>query len=377
VDAWPILIAGMLVGTMSIVCFTWARPWGVVGGMRVWADWLFYGLGLYSQAPRSVLIDTNSVITLGLIYGAFGAALIAGKFAFRFPPRMEIYKAMVGGTLMGFGASWAGGCNIGGFYSAISALSLSGFAMAVGLIGGAYLGLKYLYWEMEHFPSAAGGSAADGEGKKGFDWNKIKPLLGWIVLLGGYAAFQVYKYEGYTIIGGIFLCGMAFGIILNRANFCFARAFREPFMTGEAEVPRAVIISIMISVVGFAILKWTGFRAEGSYVTATFGLGSLVGGFIFGFGMLLAGGCGSGTAWRVAEGQVKLMVVLVFFASSNSLTKVWVNSSETLQTIKGFKVYLPDYLGYEITVIATIGLLLLWYLLVCYNEETDKFVVEM
>jgi len=70
-------------------------------------------------------------------------------------------------------------------------------------------------------------------------------------------------------------------------------------------------------------------------------------------------------------------VALVFFASSNSLTKVWLKSSETLQSIQGFKVYLPDYLGYEITVIGTIGLLFLWYILVTYNEETDKFVVEV
>jgi len=290
VDGWPVLTAGMLVGIMSIICFTWSRPWGVVGGLRLWADWLFYGIGLYSTEPGSVLTDTNSAITLGLLWGAFGAALIAKKFAFRFPPRMEVYKAMVGGTLLGFGAAWAGGCNVGGFYSAISALSLSGFTMTVGLIAGAFAGLKYLYWEMEHFPSAPGAAAPEGEGAKGFDWNKIKPLLGWIVLLGGYAAFQGYKSEGYTIIGGVLLCGMAFGFILNRANFCFARAFREPFMTGEASVPRAVIISVMISVVGFAILKWSGFRTETTYVTATVGLGALVGGFIFGFGMLLAGG---------------------------------------------------------------------------------------
>ena len=70
-------------------------------------------------------------------------------------------------------------------------------------------------------------------------------------------------------------------------------------------------------------------------------------------------------------------MALVFFASSNSLTRVWIKSSETLQSIQGVKIYLPDYLGYEISVFFTIGLLFLWYILVNYNEETDKFVVEM
>ena len=43
-----------------------------------------------------------------------------------------------------------------------------------------------------------------------------------------------------------------------------------------------------------------------NYVRGTFGWGGVVGGFIFGLGAMFAGGCGSGTLWRVGEGQVKL-----------------------------------------------------------------------
>ena len=46
---------------------------------------------------------------------------------------------------MGLGAAMAGGCNVGGFYSAVSALSQGGLLMMVGLILGAMLGLKHLY----------------------------------------------------------------------------------------------------------------------------------------------------------------------------------------------------------------------------------------
>jgi len=49
----------------------------------------------------------------------------------------------------------------------------------------------------------------------------------------------------------------------------------------------------MISILGFAALKWTGLRGDEVYVTRTFWFGSLVGGIVFGFGMLLSGGCGS------------------------------------------------------------------------------------
>ena len=55
---------------------------------------------------------------------------------------------------MGVGSAMAGGCNVGGFYVATSALSFAGPAMMVGLIAGAYLGLRYLYWEMMHLSSS-------------------------------------------------------------------------------------------------------------------------------------------------------------------------------------------------------------------------------
>ncbi|BBD08478.1 YeeE/YedE thiosulfate transporter family protein [Desulfovibrio ferrophilus] len=375
IKEWPTGVGGILIGLMSVICFTWARPWGVVGGLRVWGDWFFHSVGLYATPPHSAWIDTNSIITMGLLWGSFAASLIARQFGFRVPPKLEIAKGIVGGTLLGIGAGLAGGCNVGGFYSAISALSLSGFAMMAGLLGGAWLGLKYLYWEMEHLPSGGGAQAKPKESRR--DWSPIKPYLGWLVLALGIAANEVYRLRGYTIEGGILLCGMAFGFILVRSRFCFARAFREPFMTGDAKVTQAVAASLMISVLGFAILKWSGIRPEMSYVSSNFALGGMLGGFIFGFGMLMTGGCGSGTAWRAAEGQIKLIVALVVFTLSNSLTKAAINSSESIKALVGTRVFLPDYLGYRGTVLCIFLVLALWYLLAAWNEATDKFVVEM
>jgi uncharacterized membrane protein YedE/YeeE len=80
-------------------------------------------------------------------------------------------------------------------------------------------------------------------------------------------------------------------------------------------------IGLLISVTGFAVIKWTGFRSESAFVSGNFGLGGLVGGFILGFGMLLTGRCGSGSIWRAAEGQVKLMLALVAYATAASWFK--------------------------------------------------------
>ena len=46
-------------------------------------------------------------------------------------------------------------------------------------------------------------------------------------------------------------------------------------MTGEGEVGRAVSVSLIISVLGFAALKWTGLRGEDVFVSSTIWIGSL------------------------------------------------------------------------------------------------------
>jgi len=361
-----------------VITFAWARPWGVVGGLRNWADWFFYGLGVYGERPFSALVSTNSILTLGLIAGALAAALMSKQFAIRMPPLLEGIKGVVGGILLGTGAALAGGCNVGGFFTAISAMSFSGFAMMIGLMLGSMVGLKYLYWEMENVTFGSLKSRVPGGEKgSGFDWKKVQPWIGALIIILAFVASEVYSFYGYIFVGGLLLCGLGFGFILHRSRLCFARCFREPFMTGDGEVTRAVIVSILISMLGFATLKWVGLRMEGVYVTPNFGLGGLVGGFIFGIGMLVTGGCGSGTAWRAMEGQVKLLLALIFFSLSNSLVRAGIDSSPMVGRIVGFEVFLPDFLGYQGTILAVSAFMILWYLLVTWNEQTERFVVEV
>jgi uncharacterized membrane protein YedE/YeeE len=376
-ENWPMWLGGILIGMMSVITFAWARPWGVAGGLRNWGDWFFSAVGIYQQKPISPLISTNSILTLGLLWGAFGSALLSKQFAIRKAPPLELLKGIVGGTLMGIGAAMAGGCNVGGFYTAVSALSASGLAMMIGLLAGAYLGLRYLYWELEHRPSGSTGSPVVLKEEKGIDWLKIEPYLGTAVLLAAFVCAWIYNKEAYTRIGGLLLCGLAFGFIIQRTRFCFVRGFREPFMTGESEVPRAIAISIIISVLGFAALKWSGLRGENIYVPQAFWFGGLVGGVIFGIGMTVAGGCGSGSVWRAGEGHIKLMLAVIFFALSTSLFKTLIRSSASLNLFMGYRVFLPNFLTYKWSLILIIVVMLSYYMTTTWNEETEKFVVEI
>jgi uncharacterized protein len=373
---WPDMVGGVLLGLLSILIVAWSRPWGIVGGMRNWADWVFYGIGIIPEAPEHPLFFSSSIMDIGLLLGAFAAALLAKEFALRTSPKLEIAKGFCGGILMGVGSSLAMGCNVGAFYTTLIHLSANGFTMMVGLIAGAYIGLRYLLWELEHFPAAPAAMTKPRENPNAFDWKTVQPYVGGVILLGMVVAACVYNRYDYTEIGGVLLFGVLFGIVLQRCRFCFVRAFRDPFMTGEATVAKAIVVSILIGTIGVSILKWNGFRPETLYVVPTFGWGSLLGGLIFGIGMVIAGGCGSGTLWRVAEGHLKLWMALLSFALTNSLMNMFLQGTG-LKAKLGFSVFLPNIFGWQGALLAVALVLFLWYLVLSWNEETDKFTIGM
>lgn len=380
---WPVWLGGLLIGITSVITFAWARPWGVVGGLREWFDWLFYLFGIFSTRPNyAPHLSGSSVLTFGLIWGAFASTLLSKQFELRIPPPFEIVRGAAGGILMGIGTAMAAGCNVGGFFSAVSALSLSGIAMMAGLIIGVFLETRYLYWEVQFMRFRRGDGTVRKPKEGSADMKKLQPYLGVSAVLAVFAAAYVYRSYGvdagsgfsYTIIGGLLVLGLAFGIILHRSRFAFLQAFRDPFVNGNADQARGVAIAVIVSVIGFAALKSSGLRPEESYVTSTFWVGSFVGGIIFGFGMPFAGGCASGICWRTAGGGVKQMIALTFLGISNSLSKLIIDSSETLKSVMGKQVFLPDYISYHWTVILIVAIMLAYYLITSWNEKTKAFI---
>lgn len=371
---WPLWLGGVLIGLLSVLTFVWSRPWGVFGGVKVWGDWVFHSIGLYGKAGLDPVTSSSSILSFGLIAGAFGSALMSRQFSVRKSPGIEIVKGLVGGSFMGVGASLASGCNVGGFYIATSALSFSGPAMMVGLVIGAYIGLKYLLWEMEKFPPKQTAAPVTTAKEGGVDWKKIQPWLGVLVFIGGIVAALIYARYAYAAIGGLLLFGMAFGLVIQRARFCFVRGFRDPFMTGEGEAPRAIAISLIISAFGFTLIKYVGLRPEDIYVPAKFWIGGFAGGIIFGMGMVVAGGCGSGTLWRVGEGHVKLWFALLTFTLIGSLWSKFMDVTGLVSYI-GESLYMPNVMGYVWSLVFVVVLMAAYFWIATWNEETDKFTV--
>jgi len=392
---WNPYITGILVAFFSVIIMAWWRPWGAVGAFRSWGDWIMYGItslfgaeagifAFYYEAPQSVFINSGSVIGIGFVVGAFVSACLGKEFALRVPPYREMVKAVIAGVLMGIGATLAGGCNVGGFYNAIGNLAANGFAMMFGLVFGVVLGLKLLYLEMEHITWGDGGSRTITPPPAVLYSLGILGILAICVTAFIYSGNEESEYI--ATMGGIIVIAAALGYTMQRGRWCMVQGFREPHMTGDCTLAKSVMLSIILVAVGAAVLKYeVPLRAYGEavlnpshYVRGTFGWGGVVGGFIFGLGAMFAGGCGSGTLWRVGEGQVKLMMVVPFFAITSSIMTAWFREEDfEADGVLGSYVYLPEVFGYGMTLVLIAAVMIIWYLVVTWNEDTNKLVVPM
>jgi hypothetical protein len=90
--------------------------------------------------------------------------------------------------------------------------------------------------------------------------------------------------------------------------------------------------------------------------------------------------------WRMGEGHIKLWVAVFFFSWTGSTFTAVANRWDLLTremnldlvevSRVGQQAYLPDMLGgWSWTYLLSFGALLVWYLLVRYNESTEKFTV--
>ncbi len=109
----------------------------------------------------------------------------------------------------------------------------------------------------------------------------------------------------YALIGGL-IVGALFGFVLQRGRFCMNSAFRDIILLKEFKLAKAVVIALITLMIGFAIFAMAGVIALDPKPLKIWG--AVVGGLVFGIGMVLAAGCASGTTYRVGEGMMGSVV---------------------------------------------------------------------
>jgi hypothetical protein len=110
------------------------------------------------------------------------------------------------------------------------------------------------------------------------------------------------------------LVGLAFGFVLQRGRFCVNTAFRDVIFIQDYTVFRAYLLAVLVAILGANLLEDLGLiegglRRQGWAIVA-----NAVGGYLFGLGIVLAGGCGSGILYRVGEGSLAAWFAVLGFA---------------------------------------------------------------
>ena len=181
--------------------------------------------------------------------------------------------------------------------------------------------------------------------------------------------------------------GLVLGYILSRSRYGFAGGIKRVYMTGEASLTRALLLMFAISMVGAAGIHYAAaqkgavvaFRAvEGDAVIPGSGfvspadLSKIIGGLLFGIGMITGGGCASGTLSDSGEGEGRAWITVLFFAIGGVIGHgmlPWWNESGPGK-VEGITMYLPDKFGYLGTIVVSfIGLLILYALAQSYEAK--------
>jgi uncharacterized membrane protein YedE/YeeE len=109
--------------------------------------------------------------------------------------------------------------------------------------------------------------------------------------------------------------GLVYGVILQRSGFCFSQAAFEVFYLRSRDAVNGVMVGLIVATTGFGavtlVRQHLGLPSASHLLQLPVGLGTVVGGLLFGLGMTIAGMCAVGTLQRLGEGYGLAWAVFV------------------------------------------------------------------
>ena len=125
------------------------------------------------------------------------------------------------------------------------------------------------------------------------------------------------------VLLGTFALSALFGAILRRTGFCTMGAIADVVNMGEATRLRQWALAAGVATLGFGALAAGGWVQSTDTVYAGprwMWLSALVGGTLFGIGMVLASGCGAKALVRVGAGNLKGLIVFLVMGLASYAT---------------------------------------------------------
>jgi len=161
----------------------------------------------------------------------------------------------------------------------------------------------------------------------------------------------------------LLLIGLLCGATLYHAAFGFTRAYRRLLFERDGSGARAQVVMLAVATALFAPLLAAG-SVLGQPVAgadAPAGWQVAIGAFLFGAGMQLAGGCGSGTLYTIGGGSARMVITLVAFCAGGFWASLHMEAWQRLPDLG--TVVLGEALGWPSAVALQVGVLAALYAL--------------
>ena len=146
------------------------------------------------------------------------------------------------------------------------------------------------------------------------------------------------------VLWAAFALAVVFGAIAQRTHFCTMGAVADIVNMGDWTRMRMWIMAMGVAMIGFNTLVWLGWVQAGQSVYAgprLIWLSNVLGGLLFGFGMVLASGCGSKTLVRIGGGSLKSLVVFFVLAVAAYATLRGITAVARVATVDAVALTLP------------------------------------
>ena len=268
--------------------------WAVTGEFTRWGGQLLQLMGIPAEnwgyyqlihLEGTPLTRIDGMMILGMFGGCLAAALWANNVKLRMPrSRIRIFQALAGGIIAGFGARLAMGCNLAAFFTGIPQFSLHAWFFAIATAIGTWFGARFTLLPVFRIPvkiekvsAASPLTQKPAQARRRFRLGMLVffAMIGWGLLT---AANQ-------PKLGLALLFGVAFGLLIERAQICFTSAFRDMWVTGRTYMAKAIIFGMAASAIG--IFSYVQLGMEPKIMWA--GPNAVIGGLLFGFGIVLVG----------------------------------------------------------------------------------------
>ena len=146
------------------------------------------------------------------------------------------------------------------------------------------------------------------------------------------------------VLWAAFGLAAVFGAIAQRTHFCTMGAVADIVNIGDWSRMRMWALAIGVAMLGFNAMVYLGWVEAGKSFYAgsrLIWLSNLLGGALFGVGMVLASGCGSKTLVRIGGGSLKAVVVFVVLAIAAYATMRGIVGVARVATVDAVAVTLP------------------------------------